>query len=56
MRLRLAGYNAPIQTADSYPIIGLTGLVNLVAVVDKLQSKTVEEKGNVCQPLSSPRL
>src|SRR5262249_62138958 len=41
---RLAGYNAPIQTADAYPIIGLTGLLNLVAVVDKLHLKAVEEK------------
>ena len=31
---RLANYNPPIQTTSSYPMIGVTGLLNLVAVVD----------------------
>ena len=35
-------------------MIGVTGLLNLVAVVDKLQSQAVEEKGNLCRPPSSP--
>lgn len=52
--MRLANYNTPIQTSASYPIIGRIGLLNLVAVVDKLQAQAVEEKGNVCQPPSSP--
>ena len=42
---RLANYTTPIQTTSSYPMIGITGLLNLVAVVDKLQSHAVEEKG-----------
>ena len=51
---RLANYTTPIQTTASYPMIGVTGLLNLVAVVDKLQSQAVEEKGNLCRPPSSP--
>jgi hypothetical protein len=35
-------------------MIGVTGLLNLVAVVDKVQSHAVEEKGTLCQPMSSP--
>ena len=31
----LANYTTPIQTTASYPMIGVTGLLNLVAVVDK---------------------
>src|SRR4029450_10501396 len=49
-----ATYNTPIQTTVSYPIIGLTGLLNLVAVMDKFRPQAVEEKGCVCRPLSSP--
>jgi transposase len=47
-------YDTPIQTTVSYPIIGLTGLLNLVAVVDKFRPQAVTEKGNVCRPVSSP--
>jgi hypothetical protein len=44
-------YNTPVQTnASAYPIIGLTGLLNLVAVVEKFQTQTIEEKGTLCQP------
>jgi hypothetical protein len=49
-----ASYNTPIQTTASYPIIGLTALLNLVDVVDKLTRQTVEEKGTLCQLPSSP--
>jgi hypothetical protein len=35
-------------------MIGLTGLLNLVTVVDKFRPQAVEEKGSVCQPPSSP--
>ena len=51
---RVANYNTPIQTNVSYPIIGLTGLLNLVTVVDKFRPQAVEEKGSVCRPPSSP--
>ena len=34
----------------AYPIIGLTGLLNLVTVVDKFRPQAVEEKGSVCRP------
>ena len=51
---REATYNTPIQTTASYPIIGLTGLLNLVTVVDKFRPQAVEEKGSVCRPPSSP--
>src|SRR5262245_66376731 len=54
MSRKRATYNTPIQTIASYPIIGLTGLLNLVAVVDKFRPQAVAEKGNVCRPLSSP--
>ena len=53
-QLREATYNTPIQTTGSYPIIGLTGLLNLVTVVAKFRLQAVEEKGRVCRPLSSP--
>lgn len=53
-RSRVANYNTPIQTTTAYPIIGLTGLLNLVTVVDKFRPQAVEEKGRVCRPLSSP--
>jgi hypothetical protein len=49
-----ATYNTPIQTITAYPIIGLTGLLNLVTVVAKFRPQAVEEKGHVCRPLSSP--
>ena len=49
-----ATYNTPIQTTVSYPIIGLTGLLNLVTVMDKFRPQAVAEKGCVCRPLSSP--
>jgi hypothetical protein len=49
-----ATYNTPIQTTGSYPIIGLSGLLNLGAVVAKFRLQAVEEKGRVCRPLSSP--
>jgi hypothetical protein len=52
--LREATYNTPIQTTAVYPIIGLTGLLNLVTVVDKFRPQAVEEKGSVCRPPSSP--
>ena len=35
-------------------MIGLTALLNLVAIVEKLQHQPLEEKGNVCAPTSSP--
>src|SRR5919204_1950316 len=54
MCLREATYNAPMQTTTAYPIIGLTGLLNLVTVVDKFRPQAVAEKGSVCQPPSSP--
>jgi hypothetical protein len=49
-------YNAPVQTNSSlYPMIGITGLLHLVAVVDKLRtSQRIEEKGTLCRPASSP--
>src|SRR5215510_7630099 len=54
MSRKVATYNTPIQTTASYPIIGLTGLLNLVTVMDKFRPQAVEEKGYVCRPLSSP--
>ena len=54
MSRREATYNTPIQTTVSYPIIGLTGLLNLVTVMDKFRPQAVAEKGCVCRPLSSP--
>ncbi len=51
---RGATYTTPIQTTVSYPIIGLTGLLHLVTVVDKFRPQAVEEKGSVCRPPSSP--
>jgi hypothetical protein len=51
---REATYNTPIQTTAIYPMIGLTGLLNLVTVVDKFRPQAAEEKGRVCQPPSSP--
>jgi hypothetical protein len=54
--VRRPNYNAPVQTnSPLYPIIGLTGLLQLVAVVEKLRtSQSVEEKGLLCRPVSSP--
>ena len=46
--------DCPIQTTAVYPIIGLTGLLNLVTVVDKFRPQAVEEQGSVCRPPSSP--
>ena len=48
--------NTPVQTkASAYPIIGLTGLLNLVAVVERFQTQTLEEKGALCpHPHPSP--
>src|SRR4030095_6963097 len=54
MSQKEATYNTPIQTPVSYPIIGLTGLLNLVTVMDKFRPQAVAEKGCVCRPLSSP--
>jgi hypothetical protein len=51
---RVATYNTPIQTNSSYPMIGLSGLLNLVAVVEKFRPQAEQEKGNICQPTSSP--
>jgi hypothetical protein len=51
---RVATYNTPIQTNSSYPIIGLSGLLNLVAVVAKFRPQAKQEKGSICQPPSSP--
>jgi hypothetical protein len=51
---RIATYTTPIQTTAVYPIIGLTGLLHLVTVVDKFRPQAVEEKGSACQPPSSP--
>ena len=53
---RGAVYNTPVQTnASAYPIIGMTGLLNLVAVVEKFQTQTIEEKGTLCPPTPCPR-
>ena len=49
-----ATYNTPIQTTVSYPIIGLTGLLNLVTVMDKFRPQAGAEQGWVWRPLSSP--
>src|SRR5712692_10321889 len=55
MSLRGAVYNTPVQTnASTYPIIGMTGLLNLVAVVEKFQMQTLTEKGALCQPTPCP--
>ena len=54
MSRRVATYNTPIQTTSSYPIIGLTGLLKLVTVVEKFRPQAAEEKGSVCPPTSSP--
>lgn len=51
---RIATYNTPIQTTVSYPLLGLSGLLQLVTVVDKFRPQAVEEKGSVCRPPSSP--
>ena len=51
---RVATYNTPIQTNSSYPIIGLSGLLNLVVVVEKFRPQAEQEKGTICQPTSSP--
>jgi hypothetical protein len=32
----------------------LTGLLNLVTVMDKFRPQAVEEKGSLCRPASSP--
>ena len=54
MSQRVATYNTPIQTTSSYPIIGLTGLLKLVTVVEKFRPQAAEEQGSVCPPTSSP--
>src|SRR5215470_10995359 len=60
MSRRGAVYNTPVQTnASAYPIIGMTGLLNLVAVVERFQTQTIEEKGALClatpfRPASRP--
>src|SRR3989449_9271415 len=54
MSQKEATSNTPIQTTVSYPIIGLTGLLNLVTVMDKFRPQAVAEQGCVCRPLSSP--
>jgi hypothetical protein len=51
---RVATYNTPIQTNSSYPIIGLSGLLHLIAVVEKFRPQAEPEKGSLCQPTSSP--
>ena len=51
---KVANYKTPIQTTTVYPMIGLTGVLHLVTVVDKFRPQAVEEKGSVCQPPSSP--
>jgi hypothetical protein len=51
---RTANYNTPIQTNASYPMIGLTGLLNLVTLVEKFRPQALEEKGSLCRPTSSP--
>ena len=35
-------------------MIGLTALLNLVAIAEKLQHQLCEEKGKVCAPTSPP--
>ena len=54
MRFLSASYNTSVHTTSFYPIIGLTALLNLVAVVEKLQNHPLEEKGTLCQSASSP--
>src|SRR5712691_12296517 len=54
MSRRVATYNTPMQTTSSYPIIGLTGLLKLVTIVEKFRPQAAEEKGSVCPPMSSP--
>src|SRR5215510_6563082 len=55
MSRRGAVHNTPVQTnASAYPIIGMTGLLNLVAVVEKFQTQTIEEKGALCPPTPFP--
>ena len=51
---RVATYNTPIQTTAVYPIMGLTGLLNLVNVVHKFRPQAVEAKGSICRPTPSP--
>jgi hypothetical protein len=43
-----------MQTNASYPRIGRSGLLHLVAVVEKSRSQAVEEQGSGCRPTSSP--
>src|SRR5262245_47540643 len=55
MSPRGAVYNTPVQTKTlTYPIIGMTGLLNLVAVVEKFQTQTIAEKGALCPPTPFP--
>ena len=55
MSRRGAVYNTPVQTnASAYPIIGMTGLLNLVAVVERFQTQTIAEKGALCPPTPFP--
>src|SRR5262245_57564300 len=55
MSQRGAVDNTPVQTnASTYPIIGMIGLLHLVAVVEKLQTQTIEEKGALCPPTPFP--
>jgi hypothetical protein len=53
--LRVAIHNTLIQIHASYPMIGLTGLLNLVTVVLKFRPQAVEAKGSLCRLTSSPR-
>jgi hypothetical protein len=52
---RGAVYNPPVPTtASTYPIIGITGLRNLVAVVEQCQRQTLEEQGALCHATPFP--
>ena len=55
-KLRLPNYNTPVLTnGTTCPIIGLTGLLSLVAVVEKLQTtQIVEEEDAPCRPEQFP--
>ena len=51
--LRVILGQPPRQTMVSYPMIGLTGLLHLVAVVVSVGRRPWQRK-EVCRPLSSP--
>jgi len=53
---RLPNYHTPVLTkATTWPLMGLTGLLNRVAVVEKLQTtQIVAEAGTGCLPERSP--